>query len=129
MAGELQVKGTDELLRNLRRLQELVPQEVARALYEEAQIEKTESQRRTPVKTGALKGSHEVSEPVIDGDEISVTISVGGSSAPYALYVHENTEALHPSGGQAKFLESTVLESRPYLAARIARRMNLKRLI
>jgi hypothetical protein len=28
-----------------------------------------------------------------------------GYSAPYALYVHENTQAAHPNGGQAKYLE------------------------
>jgi hypothetical protein len=29
-----------------------------------------------------------------------------GYSAPYAVYVHENLQANHPNGGQAKFLEA-----------------------
>ena len=37
--------------------------------------------------------------------------------------VHENLDAFHRVG-QAKFLESVLVESRPYLAARVARRMN-----
>lgn len=97
----------------------------ARALFQEAQIEKTESMKRTPFEFGALRASHTVSQPVNRGDTIEVVISVGGVSAPYAVFVHENLEAFH-SHGQAKFLESTVRESAPYMAARIAARMQLK---
>ncbi len=124
----IEVKGLDQVMRRLRAIADQLPHEIGRALYEEAQIEKNESMRRTPVDTGALRASHEVSAPVIAGHDISVTISVGGASAPYAIYVHENLEALHPTG-QAKFLESTILESKPYLARRIAARINLEGLV
>jgi hypothetical protein len=102
------------------------PREAARALYEEAQVEAKESMKRTPVLTGALRASHEVSKPEVGGREIRVTISVGGPAAPYALFVHENLDAYHPVG-QAKFLESTLNESRPYMAERVARRIDLNR--
>ena len=128
MAVELDVKGLDKVMRNLERLAQQIPNEVGRALYEEAQIEKLESMRRTPVDTGALRASHEVSHPVINGRDIEVTISVGGVSAPYAVIVHENLDAFHPVG-QAKFLESTIMESRPFLAQRIAARISLERLV
>jgi hypothetical protein len=110
-----------ELLRN-------VPAAVSRALYEEMQVEKEESMRRTPVEFGALKRSHVVHEPVISGDEITVMITVGGVAAPYALDVHEDLEAFHDDG-EAKFLESTIRESAGHMASRIAARMNFNRLV
>jgi hypothetical protein len=57
-----------------------------------------------------------------DGLDTVGTITVGGPSASYAIYVHENLENFHPIG-QAKFLESVVLESAPFLGARIATRV------
>jgi hypothetical protein len=115
--------------RSLESLARKFPNEVARALYSEAQIERTESMRRTPVDTGALRASHGVTDPSIGvGGDISVTIFAGGVAAPYAVKVHEDLSAMHRTG-QAKFLESTLMESRPYLAGRIARRIQLERLL
>lgn len=125
---DLTLKGLADVQRRLLRLANQIPHEVGRALYEEAQIERAESMRRTPVDTGALRGSHQVSKPQIQGRIISVTISVGGVAAPYAVIVHEDTYATH-SVGQAKFLESTILESSPFMAARVARRVELERLL
>lgn len=34
-------------------------------------------------------------------------------TAPYAVYVHEDLEAFHPGGGQAKFLEQPARQYRP----------------
>jgi hypothetical protein len=127
MNATIHITGLQQLESRLARLAIRIPQEVGRALYEVAQEEATESRRRTPVDTSALKNSHAVSRPLFLGRTISVTISVGGPSAPYAVYVHENLDAFHPVG-QAKFLESTILESKPYLAQRIARRVSLGRL-
>jgi len=113
---------------NLARIARNAPSDLAQALFEEAQIERTESMKRTPVEFGPLRASHEVLKPKINGRDISVSIVVGGPSAPYALYVHENLEAFHKVG-QAKFLESTILESRNSLPARIARRIDMKRMM
>ncbi len=98
------------------------------ALFAEAQIEATESRKRTPVDTGALRASHEVSKPNTEIGaafaDIFVSISVGGAAAPYAASVHENLDAFHKVG-QAKFLESTLLESAPHFPKRIAKRMKI----
>jgi hypothetical protein len=120
------MKGADDLKATLRRLMAEAPKEVGRALYQEAKIEAKESMRRTPVDTGALKGSHETLPPEYDGPEVSVKIVVGGPAAPYAVVVHENLEAHHPNG-QAKFLESTINESRPFMADRLAKRIDINR--
>jgi len=120
---------TAKVRASLDRLASRFPNEVARALYEEAQIEMTEAKRRTPVKTGALRSTGHVDDPTVSfGGDISVTLGFGGPAAPYAVKVHEDMDAFHRVG-QSKYLESVIMESRPYMAARIARRIQLERLL
>lgn len=119
--------GAADVLRRLQQVIHEAPTVVAQALFEEAEIEMTEARERTPVETGDLRRSGFVQPPEIDRDAVSVTLGFGGPAAPYAVYVHENLEAFHPVG-QAKFLESTLLESVPHLPARIARRINLEQM-
>lgn len=106
------------------------PERVADALYQEAQIEATEMKKRTPVDTtphaphpGNLRNSIHVEEPEKHGREISVVIATG-AQAPYAIFVHENPDAIHPVG-EWKFMESVLNESRPHMAGRIAARIDL----
>ncbi len=122
----MNLANTAAIMTRIRDLKKSIPQQIAKALYIEAQIEATESKKRTPVEFGHLRDSTTVSDPVIDGDAVSVLITVGGVAAPYAIHVHENLEALHEVG-QAKFLESTLLESRPYIAGRVAKRLSFKK--
>lgn len=122
------VKGRDEIRRNLEKIAKAAPDEIGKALYQEAQIEATESRRRTPVLTGALRASHEVERPVFKGRDISVTIKVGGPAIKYAIPVHENLEAYHRVG-QAKYLESTIMESKTFMLGRVAKRIDLNRLL
>ena len=103
-----------------------MPDEAARALYAEANEIRTVSMRRTPVEFGTLRSSHVVTEPEITDAYVEVRIGVGGPAAPYALYVHENLSARHKNG-QAKFLESALLEAMPTLARRIAARIAVER--
>jgi hypothetical protein len=103
------------------------PAQAGAALRAEAEIEMTEAKLRTPVKTGALRGSGTVVGPVEDDGAQVVVLAFGtpvSVSAAYAVEVHENLEAFHRVG-QAKFLESVILESAPYLAQRVAERIQL----
>lgn len=127
MPLEVKVEGAEEVRRRLIRMAGKVPNEVARALYEEALIEAKESRRRTPVDTGALRGSHKTNTPKVRGRNIEVTIEVGGPAAPYAPKVHYDIEADHKVG-QALFLQSTIDESRPHLPSRVARRIDFNRI-
>lgn len=120
------LKGADKLAARLDRAAKNMPNEWARALYEEAVVETNESKRRTPVDTGAARASHVTRKPVISGRQISVQIEVGGASLDYVIPLHENLEAEHETG-QAKFLESTILESAPYMPQRVTARVNLYR--
>lgn len=124
------MKGAKEMIATLKRIADKFPDRVMAALRTEAEIEATEMKRRTPVDTtdnaphpGNLRNSIHVEEPVRDGRKISVVIATG-EQAPYAIYVHENPDAIHPVG-QWKFMESVLNESRAYMAERLARRVKL----
>lgn len=123
----MEFKGADEIRARLAALASRVPKEVGAALYQEALIIGKESMERTPVEFGNLKASHVVGKPEHKGNEISVSIDVGGPAAPYAIYVHENEEANHPRGGRAKFLESAIHDAVPGLPERLAKRVDLNR--
>lgn len=119
----IEVRGTDALFRHLEMLfGRNLQTKLARALRAEAEIEMTEAKRRTPVKTGALRASGHVEGPIWERDDLYVRLVFGGPAAPYAVRVHEDLEAFHRVG-QAKFLESTLMESVPYLARRVAERI------
>ena len=124
--AKVTITGGKELKRRLAKFKKSMILQAGRALVEEAQIEQKESMKRTPVLTGALRASHETSDFKFVGDTIEVSIKDGGASAPYAVPVHENLSAFHKVG-QAKFLESTVRESAPHMADRVARRLHLNK--
>jgi len=119
------MKGMDTFKMNMQLVSKTISKSVAAALYTEAVIVEQTSRERTPVSTGALRASHETSLPVMGEGQIDIQIRVGGPAAPYAIPVHEKVEVYHKVG-QAKFLESAILESAPTLAARIARRVKLE---
>ena len=122
MAVKFLLADTKNLRRKIAQLQREMPKEVERAVRMEAEVEATESKRRTPVDTGALRASIHVEGPVMEGKAIGAAIVAGGVAAPYALAVHEDMDAYH-AVGQAKFIESTLKESAPFLPQRIAKRL------
>jgi hypothetical protein len=122
---KFKTKGWEQTVRpNIQRIAKNSPREFADATYEEYKIEFGESQKLVPVLTGELKGSGRIDPPVIQGKKISVRISY---NTEYAIYVHEDLEAFHPNGGQAKYLEQPLRQSAPSMPGRIARRVDLNR--
>ena len=65
----------------------------------------TVAKLRTPVDTGTLRSSGLVTKV----SDTRVELSFGGAASAYAAIVHENLTSYHPVG-QAKFLESAILE-------------------
>lgn len=122
----MSLTGGDKVRGTIKRVKSGFIDEVGRALYQETQIEATEVKRRTPVDTGTLRGTIHVVGPFRSGNRIWTLIACGGPAAPYAVYVHENLSAFHKVG-QAKFLESVILESRAFMGARVAKRIDLNR--
>jgi hypothetical protein len=125
--------GADQVVSTIKKIAGKFPDRVAKAIYQEAQIEMTEAKRRTPVSPtpapkgvvpGALRASGTVHEPRRSGNDIHVQMSFGNSSIDYAIVQHENLD-YHHTTGQAKYLESVLNESRPHMAARIAKRISL----
>lgn len=99
-----------------------LPARGAKALYSVAELWMTASKPRVPVKFGVLRGSGHVQHMTLSGKNIAARLVYGGSAASYAVSVHENLKARHKTG-QAKYLESVVLERKAGFAAEIAARM------
>lgn len=116
--------GAKEMRARLARLRSRIPDELSAALYQETEVETTEVKRRTPVDKGPLRASVHAEGPFREGRRIWTLIVAGGPAAPYAIFVHEDPDAIHKVG-QWKFIESVIRESTPYLAARIAARIDL----
>lgn len=100
-------------------------------MYQEASGILAASMPLVPVDTGALRASGYVSEPLREGNRITVTVGYGGvaskinpktgeSTAGYALYVHENLEAFHKVG-TAKYLELPFNAATRDMSTRIVR--------
>lgn len=122
------VEGALQLKRKLGKAALEAPIEFGRAIYQETQVEATEAKKRTPVDTGTLKATVHAEGPTFEARRIYTEVVAGGPAASYAIYVHEDLDAYHPVG-QAKFIESTINESAPFMAGRIARRIDLNRIV
>lgn len=104
------IQGIAAAQANLIATANLIRSQIARGMVIEANRLLDLAIARTPVKTGQLRDSGAVSDPVITSDEISITMSFGGGSVTWAVAVHERTYIKHRTG-QSKFLESVFLEN------------------
>lgn len=124
--GVSKFTGADAMLKNLKKLREQLPDQFAAALYQETEIEATECRRRAPVLHGPLRASIHAEGPHREGRKITTSVVAGGPSAPYALIVHEDLDAIHRNG-EAKFIERPLNEATPHLAERVAARIDLNK--
>lgn len=115
MADTMRVTGFPQLTATLKRLGAAGEGAAGAALYREGERIMTEAKRRTPVLTGALRGSGQV---VRDGPR-RVILAFGNAAVTYAIFVHENLRAQHMVG-EAKFLERPLLEAAKDMDARLA---------
>jgi hypothetical protein len=120
--------GAAAMKKKFERLKEKLPDEVGRALYEETQIEEKEVVRRTPKETGDLRSTVHIVGPIREGRTVYCLILAGGPDAPYAFIVHEDLDA-HHDVGQAKYIESVLMESRSFMGVRVMNRIELYRVI
>lgn len=121
-AIELTLTGVPDVVEKLALLQQAAPEAYAIALYQEGELLRGEAQALTPVKTGVLKASAFVNEPVAVEGAISVTVGFGGAASAYAVRQHEDLSFRHRVG-QAKFLEQPFLQRAKTLAENIAASM------
>lgn len=110
----VQMKGAERLLKLCQQADDAgMMQELRWSVTDVVNEVAAESQGLVPVDTGALKASMRVDRPEVSRSVVAVSISYGGPAAPYAEFVHENMNARHPRGGQAKFLETPVKRWQP----------------
>ena len=110
MGTEIKLEGMEKLQRLLIAGGRDAVKAVGRGIYNEALEAFDASQEVVPVDTGVLRASGMVSQPQWSGDDVSVEISYGGNASSYALVVHEDLEAHHASGKEAKYLEKPVAQ-------------------
>lgn len=104
-------KGGEEVMRALRLLGEKAPDAMGSALYQEGNDILRASKEIVPVDTGILKGSAFVNLPVVNGDEVSVTLGYGQAAKEYAEVQHEELSYYHKPPTQAKYLEQPFQEA------------------
>lgn len=124
MSGwKVSLLGTEQLSAMLAAAGAAIPDVLAQALTEEAQLMFAESQRMVPRRTGVLAASGQVLPAEVSGTTVSVKLGYGGAASSYALIVHENLAANHTGGRSAKYLEIPVLRRIPKLQQNLTRRI------
>ncbi len=118
MAKIVKITGMNKVLRHLRGATKLYEVRVERGLKKAGTFVQAHSQRIVPVDKGTLKGGAFTRN--IGGTGFKTDVIVG-YVAEYAVYVHENLDARHKPGKQAKFLESVVRKERSEIFRIIAK--------
>lgn len=126
------MSGVREWAAKVRSYAKKFPDRVGAALRQETEIETTEAKRRTPVYVGPtgpgkpipglLRASVHAEGPFREGSRIYCKIVAGGAAGAYAIPQHENLWYFH-TVGQAKYIESVIMEARNYIAGRVATRI------
>ncbi len=110
MARRVKVKNLEPLMAAFQQAGHRAAPLAAKALYEEAQEAFLLSQEVVPVRFGVLRASGEVHPPEVRGSKAFCSITYGGPSVPYAMYVHEipPSRAKHDYPTRWKYLENPV---------------------
>lgn len=95
-------RGRDNVIRNLNRAIRGIKGRTRVGIRLAAVMIKSESQKRSPVDTGAMKASHYVN---MENDSGDFPVARIGATAHYSLIQHEDLSFFHPTG-EAKFLEN-----------------------
>ena len=132
------LKGLNEVTENIQEAVDNMVSGSVQGLADALLYVASESQKRAPVDTGDLRGSVEVK---INGEDYACGekgggLTVNGSipknadidrvvgevsyNTKYAANQHEHTEYDHPRGGQAKYLESVLVEEKDRILKLIA---------
>jgi hypothetical protein len=121
--------GISEMNARLLNLIRALPDEIENALIKEAGLILEEAKNLCPVDTGALRDSGEVRGMDRVGFETMIPITFGDPVPYYAIFVHEDLDARHPNGGEAKFLEKAVMRAEPGMSVRVGRSIQIERLV
>lgn len=117
----IRLEGMDKLLRIVQRGGD-APKYLEMALTSEANVVLNESKKIVPYRFGALKTSGRVERPKVSAESIEVEVTYGGSSAPYAVYVHEIPKNYN-HGKQYKYLETPAQAHAPVFTRKVKERL------
>lgn len=109
MARLVAVTGVSKVLSRLRMSKSATAGGVGRGLKMAGLFLQRESQKIVPVDEGNLKGGAFTRNIGGSGFDTDVVV---GYVADYAVYVHEDLQARHKPGKQAKYLEKPAREKR-----------------
>lgn len=131
------LKGVAEMIANIRKAKTSLRLAIGEAMWEDAKPDVAEAKRRSPVYSGpvtasspipgVLQDSIHAEGPTYEGHTISVEIVAGGAAGAYAIPQHERLD-YHHEVGQAKYIESVIMESRDTKLARIAARIDFAKI-
>jgi len=108
------LKSTKQLMDGLKRFQKSFPEEIAKATARCVAYDIIKpSVRECPVKTGVLRASVFIDDPVVRDGNLSIGF---GYTRYYSVYVHENLDSYHKPPTKAKFLEDPMMRAVPNIA-------------
>jgi hypothetical protein len=122
--------GAAQVVALLKKMMTTAPDEFGKAMMQETAIEAKECAKVTPTDKLYLQKSVHAVGPERKGSTIITAVVAGepGSGAEeYAVVQHEDLDFHHDPPGQAKFIEQPLNQSAPYMAQRIAARIDLNR--
>ena len=114
VAGEIEVQA------NIARLIKDNWEDAKKALYKEGTVIMQKSVPQTPVEFGPLRRSETIEETKDTKKVYEITM---GYTQDYAAAVHENLNAHHAPGTNAKYLEKPLMEQAPKIAKNVAKRI------
>ncbi len=109
MSKMIRMSGVSSVLGRLKRSKSTTARGVERGLKQGGLFLQRESQLIVPVDTSNLKGGAFTRNVGGGGFDTDIII---GYVADYAVYVHEDLQARHQPGKQAKFLEQPAREKK-----------------
>lgn len=104
-----------ETVAKMARLTGLGSRQMAASAFSQAEEVMTRAKELCPVDTGTLRSTGHVVPPENNGNGFEIVLGFGGPAAEYALIVHENLDARHTEGQQAKYLETPLNEALPQI--------------
>lgn len=119
----MKLKGVKEIVKRLHTVAGETAKGMEKGLVKAGAFLLRESQKIVPVDTGALKNSGFVRK---DGEGFKTDVTVG-YTMEYAIYVHENLDARHARGKQAKYLEDPARAKRQDMILIIRKEAQLKK--
>jgi len=114
------VSGEKEVQANIARLIKGNWTDAKKALRQEATVIMQKSVPQTPIELGPLRGSETIEETKETKTEYELAL---GYNMKYAAAVHENLNARHAPGTNAKYLERPLMEQAPKIAKNVAKRI------